>query len=95
MTISELIFAKRLVSNDKIQWNLLDVYKVEIGFPIQVQIFGILPQKNVSAGKITELDLYTRPTTGSRRKNLQGLRIPCALVVSKNILVRKKIEGLI
>lgn len=43
----------------------------------------------------TQVELYIRPTTGSRRKDLQGLRVPCAVVVSINFTVHIICEYLI
>lgn len=52
---------------------------------MNVSVFGNLNSAmDISAQhEGNEVQLFMRPTTGSRRGNLQGLIIPCGLVVRK------------
>lgn len=74
LAISEVIYAKR----NKLNWILFDIYKIASDFPINVSVFGAI-------NGIEQVQLLMAATTGSRRRNLQGLIIPCGLAVN-NIL---------
>lgn len=82
LTSSEVIYAKRSSTN-LTDWHLLDIYKVAPHFPMNVSLFGnVNSEMSIGAHqKSNEVELAVRPTTGSRRGNLQGLIIPCGLVV--------------
>lgn len=87
LPISEVIFAKKL-KLDTIQWQLLDLYKIAPDFPLKVLPFGTLGISTVDDNECESevpseliLEVTARVTTGSRRKNLEGLKIPCGLVV--------------
>lgn len=57
---------------------LLDYYKIASGYPLHTLIYGEVKQEATTK----DLQVYVGQTTGSRRKNLEGLRMPCGLVVS-------------
>lgn len=73
LTISEVLYACRLDDNTS-DWLLFDLYKVAKGYPMHISQFGHVDNM--------QFELYMRPTTGSRRKNLEGLVQPCVLCVS-------------
>lgn len=92
LPISEVIFAKKL-NSDIIQWQLFDLYKIASDFPLKVLPFGTLEISTVDGNECEAeipsesiLKVTARVTTGSRRKDLEGLKIPCGLVVCMNVL---------
>lgn len=86
LAISEVIYAFR-TGHPSNQWQLFDLYKVASDFPMNLSPFGSVNGTN--------LQLYMRPTTGSRRKDLQGLRVPCAVVVSSDRGVMLSVDSMI
>lgn len=76
LKISEVIYAKRSRVNP-IEWQLLDIFKIAPNFPMNVSLFG-----HVNGNGNNEVQLVMRATTVSRRGNLQGLLLPCGIVVS-------------
>lgn len=78
LPVSEVILANRYVANNTNRWMLLDFYKIAPDYPMNTLVYGQLKQEATTK----DLQVYVRQTTGSRRRNLEGLRMPCGLVVS-------------
>lgn len=77
-----MIYAKRDKVNST-EWNLLDIYKIAPDYPVNVSAFGKINGEMLSdVRKSNDVQLLMPPTTVSRRGDLQGLILPCGLVVS-------------
>lgn len=76
---SEVILAKRMPN---IEWILIDFYRIALSFRFNIMHFATIRQSERDDRNGTEMQLWAHPTTGSRRKNLQGFVIPCGIVVS-------------
>lgn len=79
LTISEVILVKRMKTAE---WTFIDLYKIAPNFPFNISLFGTIQPERGEDRNSSAINLIARATSASRRKNMQGLVIPCGLAVS-------------
>lgn len=81
--MSEVIYTRRL---NQTSWVLIDLYKIGIKFRLQFLVYGTLHAAlNQSGAEKYPIELIMNSAvvpTGRRRRDLNGIVIPCGIVVS-------------
>lgn len=83
LPISDVIFGKK---ENQSHWVLYDIYKIAIGRPLEVNVFGTifaLNTENETDIEGTSTRLSYQFQGKSSRLNLQGISLNCGLVVSR------------
>lgn len=98
MAVSDVFIAKRM-QFQPIEWTVIEAFKVNYGYDMKFTVKAIIDEKMNATLQIGEGLQVKGDFAAIRRRHLDGIRVPCGLIVGHSCQFpfkkRKKLKNLI